>query len=120
MLINLDSKLAIVVEAAEAKKAADIVALDFREMEGAITDAFLICSGTSERQVSAIAEHIRTEMRRRGVRPGHMEGTDFKSWILIDFGDLVVHVFLDEIRQKYRLEDLWHKTRQIYPGEQRS
>jgi ribosome-associated protein len=115
--INFDEKVAFILNAAEEKKADDIIALDFREMEGAITDAFIICSGTSERQVAAIAHHITKELRRMGQRTNHLEGDNLNVWVLIDFGDIVVHVFLDEVRETYRLEDLWHKTKQIYPGK---
>ncbi|HKV07270.1 MAG TPA: ribosome silencing factor, partial [Thermoanaerobaculia bacterium] len=71
------------------------------------TDYFLICSGTSERQVQAIADAVQEKLRAARVRPLHVEGFNRGQWVLIDYGDLVVHVFQEEPRKFYALERLW-------------
>ena len=71
------------------------------------TDYFLICSGTNERQVQAIADAVQEKLRERRVRPLHVEGYNRGQWVLIDYGDLVVHVFQEEPRRFYALERLW-------------
>lgn len=71
------------------------------------TDYFLIASGTNERQVQAIADAVEERLRGRGVRPLAIEGRTPAQWVLLDYGDFVVHVFLDETRKHYGLERLW-------------
>jgi len=71
------------------------------------TDYFLIASGTNERQVQAIADAVEERLRARGVRPLAVEGRAPAQWVLLDYGDFVVHVFLDETRKHYGLERLW-------------
>ncbi len=89
-----------------AKKARDIVALD---MSAAVTytDYFLICSGTSTRQTRALAEELQRRLRERKVRPAHVEGERQAEWILLDYLDVVVHIFTPSARDFYRLEALW-------------
>ncbi len=70
-------------------------------------DGFLICSGTNRRQVRAIAEGVVEELRRQGVRPIGVEGLDASRWVLLDFGDVLVHVFDEAMRGFYDLESLW-------------
>ena len=79
------------------------------------TDYFLIASGGSERQVQAIADRIEENLRARGVRPVHVEGHAAGQWILLDYGDLIVHVFLDERRRFYGLERLWADAPDVTP-----
>ena len=113
--ITFEEKIQTIISAADAKKAADIQALDLSLIEGVITEAFVICSGASERQVDAIAANIRFEMKNSGVLPNHIEGSKLSRWVLLDYGDIVVHVFLDITREQYRLEKLWHSAPVIYP-----
>jgi ribosome-associated protein len=94
------------VSAAEDRKAVDLKVLHLERVSD-FTDYFLICSGTSERQVQAIADAIQEKLRAERVRPLHVEGYNRGQWVLLDFGDLVVHVFLDETRRFYALERLW-------------
>ena len=96
----------MVVEAAEDKKAEDIVVLNVSEIT-TIADLFVICSGRSERQVQAIADGIREKASEAGRPPFGVEGYSAGRWILIDLGDVVVHAFVPEERQLYRLERLW-------------
>ena len=101
----LDS-LALAVRAADAKGGEDLVALD---VSGPLpfTDVFLLVTGTSERNVVAIADEIEDVMREAGAKTLRREGHSAGRWILLDFGDLVVHVFHQEERLYYGLERLW-------------
>jgi ribosome-associated protein len=92
--------------AASSKQAERITVIDVRELI-TITDYFVICSGSSDRQVSTIADEVVKELKERGVRPVRREGESGAGWQLIDFVDLVVHVFDEEARDFYRLETLW-------------
>lgn len=98
--------LAVAARAADAKNAADPVALD---VSGPLpfTDVFLLVSGRTERQVLAIAEEIEDRLLELGVKPLRREGRTEGRWVLLDFGDLVVHVFHEEDRMYYALERLW-------------
>jgi ribosome-associated protein len=93
-------------EAAESKKAFDIQILDLRGLTY-ITDYFVICSGNNTTQVSAIADWIGHTLAKAGGRPSHVEGGAGSRWVLMDFGDVVVHVFDEETRIYYSLEKLW-------------
>jgi ribosome-associated protein len=94
------------LKAADAKQAADLVVLDLREAAG-FTDYFVICSGQNARQIRAIADAVMEALAERGVKPAHLEGYDRSEWVLIDYFDFVVHVFLPETRRFYGLERLW-------------
>ncbi len=87
-------------------KAQDVVSLDLRGISSA-TDFFLLATGTSDVQVKAIADHIVDQLRVEGVRPNHVEGLQGGHWVLLDYIDLVVHVFHSTTRQFYQLEELW-------------
>lgn len=94
------------VSAAEDRKAVDLKVLHLQKISD-FTDYFMICSGTSERQVQAIADAVQEKLREGRVRPLHVEGYNRGQWVLIDYGDLVVHVFQEEPRRHYALERLW-------------
>lgn len=102
----------IAAAAAADKKAGDIVAFDVSDVLF-ITDVFLICSGSNPRQVAAIVDEIEVRVKQAGAPSAHKEGADEGRWVLIDFGDLVVHVQLEEERVTYGLERLWHDRPQI-------
>src|SRR2546423_5506473 len=93
-------------EFALEKKATDIKILDVREITS-FTDYFVIASGSSDMQVKAIAENILTKMRDRGVTPWKSEGWDALQWVIVDFVDVVVHIFSETARTFYHLERLW-------------
>jgi ribosome-associated protein len=95
-----------IVEIAEDKKAADIVLLDLGELT-TLADAFVICSGGSERQISAIADGILEALRDEGIKPIGREGTAESHWVLVDFGSVIVHVFTPPERDYYQLEKHW-------------
>lgn len=103
---------------AQEKKAAEIRALDVRE-SATFTDYFLLCSGTSDRQVTAVASHIEEALRKEGVRPLGMEGFREGRWVLIDYDDFVVHVFLDSVREYYQFDRLWGAAPEIPIPEDR-
>jgi ribosome-associated protein len=88
------------------KKAHDVVVLDMSETVS-YTDAFVVCSGTNPRQTKSIAEAVRRGLRERRVRPARVEGEREAEWILLDYLDIVVHVFTPAARDFYRLEALW-------------
>ena len=93
--------------AAAAKKAENTVVLDVREVL-AITDAFVITSGSNRRQVLTIAEEVEAQVKAvGGPAPLRVEGQSDAQWVLLDYGDFVVHVFLDDVRRYYDLERLW-------------
>jgi len=98
--------LGIIVKSIIEKKGRDVVALDLRELT-TITEYFVICSGSSSIHTRAIAEHVEESCKREGIRPLGIEGFDVGKWILIDYCDIVVHIFMDETRWFYDLERLW-------------
>jgi len=93
-------------ELALEKRAENVTLIDLRKL-GAATDFFVICTGSGERHVRAIADHVVQEMSKRGLRPWHVEGYTSRKWILVDYVDVVVHVFNSETRRFYSLETLW-------------
>lgn len=101
-----EGKARLGARAALARKAAGLLVLNLEGLS-AITDYFLICCGTSSTQIRAIAEAIEDALKAEGTRPLHREGLPESGWILLDYGDVVVHVFLEETRQFYALEHLW-------------
>ena len=101
--------------AALAKKAEDLVALDLRVLEG-VSDYFLICSAQSELQVRAIAEAVEETLAEHGARPWHIEGREGWRWVLLDYVEMVVHVFHHRTREYYLLERLWGDARKVDLG----
>ena len=92
--------------AALDRKAADLSILDVRTVSS-VTDYFLVCSGKSTTHVRTITDAIRQELKADGVRPLHAEGRPESGWVLLDYGDVLVHVFLEDTRAYYALERLW-------------
>jgi ribosome-associated protein len=107
---NEDVRLA--VETLEANKANDVVALDLRKLSDA-TDYFVVASGTSDTHVRALANHVIEAFYKAGRKPHHVEGLSAGRWVLIDFFDLVVHVFHPTLREFYQLERLWADAPQV-------
>ena len=99
-------KLVASLKAATSKKALDIVLLDLRGLSN-ITDYFLIISGNSDRHVQSIAEAILENMEREGHRPLGIEGLSQGRWVLLDYDDVVIHIFYEPVRRYYDLEGLW-------------
>lgn len=101
-----ERKVRHAARAARDKKAADLVVLDVQRLSG-VTDFFLVCSGKSTTHLQTITDAIRDELKAIGARPLHAEGVPESGWILLDYGDVLVHVFLEDTRQYYALERLW-------------
>jgi len=109
---ELPDQVARAAELAMEQKAQELVVLDLRGISSA-TDYFLVASGTSDIQVKSIGEHIVDEMKKEGVRPGHVEGLEGGRWVLIDYIDFVVHIFHPQARSFYQLEGLWGDARRL-------
>ncbi len=103
--VNLNE---LIVSLIQDKKGKDIVSLDLRKIPEAIADYFVICHGESTTQTRAITDHLEEEVRKQAnIKPFHIEGRSNGEWCLLDFGDVVVHIFQREKREFYQLEDLW-------------
>ena len=100
-------KIELIAKAALAKKAKDVALIDLRKLS-AICDYFIIASGDSTTQIASIADNIEKELSRHGFKLFHREGKAEARWILLDYGDIVAHVFYKDTRGFYNLEKLWH------------
>ena len=110
--MTLDSRLATVVDAARSKKAFRIRLVDVKDI-ASFTDIFAFMSGGSDRQNRAIAELIEDALRLTGERPISREGETNGNWVLLDYGNLVVHVMDEDTRRHYNLEGLWNAGREL-------
>jgi len=97
------------VEAASGKQAIDITLLDTQSVSS-FADYFVICSGDAARQIEAIRDEIEHVLKREGILPHHHEGTIDSGWLLIDFGDVIVHIFAPFEREHYQLDKLWSQA----------
>ncbi len=109
---DVDPAVDLYVKAALGKKASGLLVLDVRGLTS-IADIFIICSGRSNRQVSAIGEHIQTELKEKGIRPIGVEGMQDGHWVLLDYGHVIIHVFYESTRNFYNLEGLWADAERI-------
>ncbi len=107
-----DAELDVYVKSALGKKARNPVLLDVGHLTS-LADAFLICHGTSNRQVSAIAEHIQRDLKKQGIKALSVDGVKEGHWVLMDYGHVVIHVFFESTRSFYNLEGLWSDARRI-------
>jgi ribosome-associated protein len=105
--------------AALSKKAHDLIALDLRDLEG-VSDYFFICSAGSDVQVKAVAEAVEEKLREVGARPWHIEGLEGRRWVLLDYVEMVVHVFHQKTREYYMLDRLWGDARSVDLGLEES
>ena len=99
--------LRVIADAILDKKGEDMVSLDLRKLDGAITDFFVVCDGSNTTQVGAIADNIAEKMKEEGHTLYRSQGEGNNFWIIQDYGSIVVHIFLKEYRAFYRLEELW-------------
>ncbi|MBW2608571.1 MAG: ribosome silencing factor, partial [Deltaproteobacteria bacterium] len=104
--------LDLYVKAALGRKALGLVVLDVRDLTS-VADAFIICSGSSNRQVTAIAEFIQKELKKVGIKPLSVEGKKEGHWVLLDYGHVIIHVFYESVRNFYDLEGLWVDAKRI-------
>jgi len=115
-----DPEVQLAARTASDRKARDIVGLDLRDV-ASFTDYFLICTGNNPRHVQSIADSVEEDLRKSGRRPLHTEGYSAAEWILLDYGDFIVHVFNPTSRKFYDLERLWRDARRIeLPGIQQA
>jgi ribosome-associated protein len=115
--VEPEEAVLIAAHAAGEKKATDLVLLDLRTV-ASFTDFFLICTGASTRPVQAISNVIEETLRENGKRPLHIEGYSSAEWILLDYGDFIVHVFSPASRRFYDLERLWRDAGRVEIGEE--
>ena len=114
--------LKIAVKAVDDKKASDIVVMDISGV-ASFADYFLLCTGDSSRQIHAIADEVEAKLAAKGYRAAHVEGYNHAEWILLDYVDLVIHIFSKKARAYYDLERLWRDAKaidvvQLIQGEQ--
>jgi len=104
--INEEERVLLCVNASLKRKAKDLIILNVRELSS-FADYFIICSGTSDRQVQAIAESIQENLKENGILPLGVEGERIGKWVLMDYEDIIVHIFYEPIREFYDIERLW-------------
>jgi ribosome-associated protein len=110
---ELDERLRLALHAAGEKKALDLVVLDLREV-ASFTNYFVIASGTNVRQVQAVADAVQEQLRKQlGVKPARVEGYNSAEWVLLDYGDFILHVFEEKSRRFYDLERLWRDAARV-------
>ena len=106
MILDSIEKARLAVKASQDKKAIDPVILEIKDLT-VIAEYFVVCSGESRTQVGAIADAVEEALAKEGIKHRAIEGADYKNWVLIDYGDVIVHIFEDETRNYYELEKLW-------------
>ena len=109
---DLDQQIDLYVKAVSGKKAADIKVLDLRGLSS-VADIFIICSALSNRQTAAISDFIERYLKNFGIKPLSVEGKNEGQWILLDYGEVVIHVFYEPVRKFYNLEGLWSDAKRI-------
>ena len=110
---DLDENVKLVLRYASEKKAVNLTVLDLREI-ASFTEFFIVAGGTNQRQVQAIADEIQEQLKKQlGERPIRIEGYNTAEWVLMDYGDFVVHIFEQKAREFYDLERLWRDARKV-------
>lgn len=110
---ELDAEVKLALLSAGEKKAFDLIALDLREI-ASFTEFFIIASGANQRQVQAIADEIEEQLKKQfSARPVRTEGYSAAEWVLMDYGDFIVHIFEQKAREFYDLERLWRDARKV-------
>ncbi len=105
---NVEQKRELILEAIREKKGHQIVSIDLSEVENSICDCFIICHGESVTQVGAITASIEKKLKEEAlIRAHHVEGLQNSQWVLLDYFDILVHVFQEEFRSFFKLEELW-------------
>ena len=109
---EIDTPWVLPVRADESKKATNIKVLDLRPVTS-FADTFVICTGSNSRQIQAVADEIEKQLKEIGERPQSVEGYQNSEWVLLDYGDFVVHVFSEKARGFYDLERLWRDAPEV-------
>lgn len=110
--LTTEQKLEVIVKALDSKRAEDIQAIKIGDLT-IIADYFIIADGTSNIHTKALAEEVEFKMTQQGIEPSRTEGYQGQTWIVLDYGDVVVHVFYKETRDHYNLERLWQDGKQV-------
>ncbi|MFO7934239.1 MAG: ribosome silencing factor [Bacteroidales bacterium] len=106
--VSFNDKKQLIIQAIQEKKGKEITSIDLSEVENSICDCFIICHGDSNTQVDAITGSIEKKLKEdAGIRAHHVEGLQNSQWVLMDYFDILVHVFQKEFRTFYNLEELW-------------
>src|SRR5215813_14042487 len=115
---DIDPEVQLAVRCASEKKATELVVLDLRQI-ASFAEFFVIATGANQRQVQAVSDEIEEQLKRRlGTRPVRIEGYRTAEWVLMDYGDFLVHIFNKDAREFYDLERLWRDARKVeLPGE---
>ena len=100
------------VDIASDKKASDVLLLDIRDIS-TIADFFVICTGNNTRQIQAIGDALNDDLKKQGARLLYREGDADTGWVLLDYGDIIIHVFAPKEREYYRLERLWSEAKTV-------
>ncbi len=106
MTQELDPRIVSIIKAVKGRKADDIKVLDVRGLT-TYTDMFILATARSTRQASAIAEYIKVELKKENITPLTVDGLSEGTWVLLDYGDVIVHIFYEETRNYYDLDGLW-------------
>jgi ribosome-associated protein len=104
--VRSSEKALIIGKLADEKKAKEVLILNLADLTD-IADFFVLASGTSERHVRTVAESVQTGMKEKGMQPLSAEGYDEGRWVILDYGDVIFHMFLEPLRELYDLESLW-------------
>lgn len=104
------------IAAALDKKAFQVVCLEVSDLT-TVADCFVLCSAASDRQIGAVADEVRQRLRDEGRKPLHVEGEGATGWVLLDYGDFIVHVFTEDRRSYYALDSLWGDAPRLGPAE---
>lgn len=112
--VSSEKLIDFVIKGIQDKKGEDIVLLNLKDIGNAVADYFVICSGNSDTQLDAIADNVEMEVSKHALQdPWNKEGYKNREWILIDYVDVVVHIFKHEIREFYSLEDMWGDAQSV-------
>ena len=111
-VLNIDPH----IKAIQGMKALDVVVLDVRGLSS-FADCFIICSGRSHRQVTAIAEFVGQDLKAKGIKSLGIEGLREGHWVLMDYGDVIIHIFYEPVRTFYDLESLWADAKRVELGD---
>ena len=112
--MSLNPTIKPFVNAVLGRKAIQVVILDVRKLTS-VAEAFIICSGRSNRQVTAIADFVQRDLKKKGKKPINVEGKKEGHWVLMDYGDVIIHIFYESLRNFYDLEGLWIDARRLSP-----
>jgi len=105
---STENLISVIIQGLQDKKGKDIMVMDLRHLPTAITDYFVLCSGDSDTHIKALCDSVEDKVREElREKPWHIEGKEFKKWILLDYISVIVHIFYPEQRKFYALEELW-------------